>query len=303
MVNTEVGMIRRVPIIAATAAGVVVLAGAVGGGMVFAAGNDAPTPTPTTTTQNAAPPAPNQGGQQQLDNYLQKLAQKLGVSIDQLKSALKQTARDEIDQAVKDGKLTADQAQKLKDAIDRGPGIPFGPGVPGLRGPGPNGGKPGGPGPNGAMPMTPGNGPAFRGFMGVLGFAASDIATDLGITADQLRQELQSGQSLAAIAQAHGKTAQDIKDLLTKDADAAIQSQVASGKITQAQADTMKTAFASNVDNLISGKLPGKMPFGRPMHPRNPAGPGQPTTPGQPNGNGQLQPGSSPSGARIPVTS
>ena len=261
-------MIRRVPAIVAGAAGLVVLAGAVSGGIVFAATSDTP---PTPSTQNGTPPNPGDR-QQRLDDYLNRLAQNLGVSVDKLKGALKDTAKQEIDKAVADGKLTADQAQKLKDALDSGTNVPLGPGfggrMPGGRGPGgmaPNGTAPNGTAPNGqARPMGPGG---FGGIMGIIPGATNEIAGFLNITPEQLRQDLQNGQSLSDLAKAAGKTTDQLKSFLTDEATKQIDAMVASGKITQDQGAKMKQAFTGNLDPVINGKLPqGGMPFAGPRH-------------------------------------
>ena len=62
-------------------------------------------------------------------------------------------------------------------------------------------------------------------------------ATAIGITEDELRTALQSGQSLAEIAQAHGVTPQAVIDALVADAKADVAERVTSGDITQAEAD------------------------------------------------------------------
>ena len=67
------------------------------------------------------------------------------------------------------------------------------------------------PGPN----FTPGAGGRFQsGFFG--GLSESDLAGFLGITQDQLLSELQAdGATLATVAQAHGKSRDDLQTFLT----------------------------------------------------------------------------------------
>jgi hypothetical protein len=66
---------------------------------------------------------------------------------------------------------------------------------------------------NGEMP-PPGEheGPAGFGRRARIDFAK--VADALGMTNDELRTALQGGQSLAQVAEAHGKTAQDVIDVL-----------------------------------------------------------------------------------------
>lgn len=267
-------MIRRIPALVAGAAGLVVLAGAIGGGIVFAASDDAP---PTPPTQNGAP-----GGDkhQRLDDYLNKLAANLGTTPEALKGALKQTALDEIAQAVKDGKLTADQGKKLTDAINNGTNVPFGP-----QGLGPKmGGGPKGPnGQNGAAPngqnrpMGPGD------FMGIASSAMNDVAKALGIDAATLKSDLQSGKSIADIAGSDAGKLNAVKGVLTAAAKAEFDKLVQSGKLQQAQADKLLQAFTDNLDTMLKGKFGGFAPM------RGPRG-------NAPNGQNNTNPKPGPSG-------
>jgi len=107
--------------------------------------------------------------QAQCTAFMTDLAGRLGVGVDKLTQATKDTAKAMIDRAVTDGKLTADQATAAKARIDAaqgncvlglggfgrgafpgakggpgfpgGKGAPGGPGFPGGRGPGPRGGN------------------------------------------------------------------------------------------------------------------------------------------------------------------
>ncbi len=98
--------------------------------------------------------------QAQCTAFMTDLAGRLGVGVDKLTQATKDTAKAMIDKAVTDGKLTADQATAAKARVDAaqgncvfglggferggfpgGKGGPGGPGFPGGRGPGPRGGN------------------------------------------------------------------------------------------------------------------------------------------------------------------
>jgi len=91
--------------------GVLATVGIIGVGTIWAQGG---TPTP------AAPSAPAQNTS--CDQFVQALAQHLNVSVDKLTQAGKDAAKDLIDQAVKDGRLTADQATQAKQRIDQATG-------------------------------------------------------------------------------------------------------------------------------------------------------------------------------------
>jgi polyhydroxyalkanoate synthesis regulator phasin len=211
----------------AGAAGLVVLAGT---GGAYAANQ-------TGTSKTATPPKPADRAAEQ-KAFLDDLAGRLHVTADQLTAALKGAAEDRIDAAVKAGKLTQAQGDEAKKRIEsaNGPLLGIGP----LRGHGPGG--PGGPGP--------------RGFGGPFG-ALDGAASYLGLTDQQLREKLQSGQSLADIAKAtNGKTVAGlkaaIKDALTKRLDQAVKD----GHLTSAQRDKIVNELSSHLDDIVNRTPP-----------------------------------------------
>lgn len=214
---------------ALAAAGVLTVAGAAG---LTAVAVNAQQPTPTPSTGTATPSARQQERQAQADAYLARLAQNLGVSVDQLKNALKQTALQQVDAALAAGDLTAEQAQAIRERINAGSGAFFGPGF--------GRGGPDGPGGHGG-----------RG--GHAGASHEEIATFLGITAEQLRTEL-NGKSLAQVAQAHGKTRDALIQFLVQQATTRINAEVTAGRLTQAQATErlgdLQTKIAEIVDRV-----------------------------------------------------
>lgn len=222
----------------------------------------AQTPTATPTRQQRA------------EDNLNKFAQNLGVDPAKVKEALKQTALQHIDEAVAAGRMTADQAQKAKDAINSGQ-FPMGPGGFGFRGEGGKGG--------------PGGDHGRRG-PGMMGVAHEALATFLGITPEQLRTELQ-GKSLKDVAAAHGKSADDLKTFITTTAQTKANEAVTAGKLTQDQATKMLDMLKANLDAMIGMQVPAFGPggpggFGGFGGPRGPHGQGTPqqatpsTTPG-----------------------
>jgi hypothetical protein len=92
--------------------GVLAAIGVIGVGTIWAQGGG-PTATP-----NAASTA--------CDQYLQSLATHLNTTVDNLKAAGKAAAKDMVAQALKDGKLTQDQANTLNQRIDQAQGNCFG---------------------------------------------------------------------------------------------------------------------------------------------------------------------------------
>jgi hypothetical protein len=166
-------------------------------------------------------------------------AGKLNVAPSQLRDALKGAVQDQIDQAVKDGKLTKAQGDAIKKRMDdTGRVLPFG--GPG----GPGGFRHGGPGEHGE-----------RGFFGGPGSLLSAAADYLGLKESELRSELASGKSLAKIADEKNKSKDGLKsalhDAVKKDLDAAVKA----NKITQAQEDERLKDIDSHLDDIISGSF------------------------------------------------
>lgn len=182
------------------------LVAGIGGAVVLAQG---PTPTPSAQG-NAATLA-------QL--YLQALAQRLGTTVDKLQQAMTGAQTDALDQAVKQGLLTQNQADQMKQR-GTGFGLPFGLG------------------------------------RGMQNNAASSIAQAeldaaakaLGMTSADLTTALKT-KTLLDLA---NEKKVDVTKLRTAIADAekaAIDQAVKDGKLTQAQADSMKANIKpENID-------------------------------------------------------
>ena len=140
---------------------------------------------------------------------------------------------------VDDGTITQAQADKVIEAIVAARPVD-GPG--GHRGPG-------------------GPGGLFGGRM--FGAGLDVVATTLGITTDEVRTALESGQTIADLAVSKGKTAQDVIDAVVAEATTKINAQVTSGHLTQAQADTLIAnvpTIAADFVNNVAG--PGGHGFG-----------------------------------------
>lgn len=99
------------------------VAGIVGVSVVAAA--DPTPPAATTTPQKAY-------GQL----FMEKLAARLGITVDKYNEAVKGARQDVLDQQVKDGRITQDQANQMKDRLDKAPAgaAGFGGGMMGPRG-------------------------------------------------------------------------------------------------------------------------------------------------------------------------
>ena len=107
--------------------------------------------------------------------------------------------------------------------------------------------------------------PARLGFRhhGVGPLAAA--ATYLGLNATDLRAQLESGKSLAQIADAtSGKSAAGLVDALVADAKTKLDAAVTAGKLTQPQEDAILGELKQHVTDLVNGVRPtGPPPAGR----------------------------------------
>lgn len=91
---------------------------------------------------------------------------------------------------------------------------------------------------------------------GMRGAGLDSIATLLGITTDELTTALQGGQTLAQIAEAHGKTAQDVIDVLVADVTQHFADEVASGEHTQAEADQRIAEITQQITDAVNNGGP-----------------------------------------------
>ena len=100
-------------------------------------------------------------------------------------------------------------------------------------------------------PAGPAGGPGRGGFG--LGFEAA--AKAIGISVDQLRQELR-GKSLADVAKAHNIDASTVADALKAEASNHLDQGVSAGRMTAEQAAQMKQGLATRIDQMMARQLP-----------------------------------------------
>jgi len=186
---------------------------------------------------------------------LTQVAQAHSKNAADVATALKNAAHQRIDQEVSSGRLTADQGNTRKTAVDQRidqlmtQTLPqAGAGGPGRPGPGGFGGA-GGPG------------ALFRQGL-------DTAAQAMGISAQQLRTEIQ-GKSQAQVVQAHGKQGADVATALKTAANQRIDQAVTNGRLTADQANTMKTNIGQQIDNFVNQVVPQGGPGPR----RGPAAP------------------------------
>lgn len=90
-------------------------------------------------------------------------------------------------------------------------------------------------------------------------FAADTLATALGMTPEELREELRSGKSIAQIAEEQGKSLDDVKEAMITGFEKHLDEHVADGTLTREQADLRLEAFTSRLDQIVqkAGPLRG----------------------------------------------
>ena len=216
----------------------------------------AQTPNPPTS-----PTSPTMG-----QTFWQTLADKLGVSVDKLQQAVRDTLKEMVAKALKDGMLTQSQADAATARIDKltFDKSPFGQFLGGRHAP-------------------------FGARFATGQVALDAAAAKLGMTTQDLMTELRGGKSLADVAKEKNVSTDDLKTAIVNAINAQADQAVKDGKLTQTQADNIKAQVAKiNLDQLF-----GKMWFGgghfdkgrgrggfdgnRPFGPRVPSTP-QPST-------------------------
>jgi hypothetical protein len=133
-------------------------------------------------------------------------------------------AKTHLDQAVADGKLTADQEQamlaKLKSHLDE---------------------------------LVNGSGPKVSTKGAVAGPFGEAPARYLGLTPAELQARLVSGKTLAQVAAEKGKSVEGLKEAILTGAKTELDAAVAAGKVTAAQEQEMLAELESHLDDLVNG--------------------------------------------------
>jgi hypothetical protein len=91
---------------------------------------------------------------------------------------------------------------------------------------------------------------------GAPGRGLDTAATALGISVDELRTALQGGQSIADVAKAKGVDPKVVVDAMVAELKAHLDSEVASGEHTQAEADQILADATQRITDLVNGQAP-----------------------------------------------
>jgi hypothetical protein len=176
-------------------------------------------------------------------------AQQLGVQPSALTNALKKALENRVDAAVAAGRLTKEQGDELKARIEAGD-VPL-LGVPGY-----------------------GHGDGPHGHFLDLDAAA----TYLGLTEEALHTQLESGKTLAQIAQDRGKSVDGLVAAIYDAAKKRLDAALSAGRITKAQEDAILADLKQRITDFVNGngprfRGPGLRGF-RGFRPSDDAGPG-----------------------------
>jgi hypothetical protein len=187
------------------------------------------------------------------DPFVNDVAGRLGIAPAKLQAAINGAISDRLNQLVKQGKLTRAQASAIEQRMKQHGGVmPFA---------GPFGGPFGG----GAVHhhhFRGGPRPAF-GFGGPLG-SLQAAATYLGVSQAALAKDLRSGQTLAAVAKAKGKSVSGLEAALLAPAEKHLAATVSGGHMTRAQAARFGKMIAAGIDHFVTRGF--HFGFGGPMH-------------------------------------
>jgi uncharacterized protein YidB (DUF937 family) len=171
---------------------------------------------------------------------LAAIAAEKGVAIQKLTDLISKTMTTKLDKELADGKLTQTEYDKRKaELADRATKM-----VNGELGP-----KEGG----------------HRGHGGGFLEGNAEIATLLGVTADELKTQLEAGKTLAAIAAEKGVAVQKLTDLISKTMTTKLDKELADGKLTQTEYDKRKAELADRATKIVNGEL-GPQQGGRGKH-------------------------------------
>lgn len=169
--------------------------------------------------------------------FREAIAGILGISVDEYDAAVEQAREQVVDQALDEGWLTEEQAERMQERFEEGPG---------RRGMGDGFMKP----PKGFM---------GRGDTSLIGVAAEK----LDISVEDLHAQLIDGRSIAEVAEEQGVETQEIIDAYLAQLEENLTQKVADGEITQNQADWMLEQAAERVPEQLENAFEGRFPGGK----------------------------------------
>jgi hypothetical protein len=174
------------------------------------------------------------------ERFNQAVADVLGITVEEYDAALETAQERVLDEAVTEGWLTEDQADRMRERVDEG----FGPGM--------RGGK-----------FGPGRG--HGGFIGgPEGSLVAVAAEELDMSVQDLMAELQDGKSIADVAGEKDVDPQTIADAYLAQLSDSLNQAVENGRLTQERADWMLEQASEKVMDQLEGTWEDCGPHGFP---------------------------------------
>lgn len=170
------------------------------------------------------------------------VAKQLGVQPSELSAAIEQALENRLDEAVAAGRLTQEQADRMKERLRAGDVPLFGHGLRGMHG--------------------PGHGLARGGHL-------EAAASYLGLSEAALREQLEAGKTLAEVAKARGKSVDGLVDTLVADAKKELDEAVAAGRLDEERRDDILERLEERLTAMVNGERPARGErggFGRGLH-------------------------------------
>ena len=168
----------------------------------------------------------------------QAIAQALGISVEKYDAAVTEARAQVLESAVQDGKLTQEQADRMRERMEQAAG----PGMMGGFGRG----------------MMGGRGGIGHGMMGGSQTSLIAVAADkLDMTVEELQAELEAGKTIADLAEEKDVDTQEIVDAFLAPKQEWLAQAVDDGRLTQEQADQM----LDNMRTMVQGHIDGTTPF------------------------------------------
>lgn len=174
-------------------------------------------------------------------------ARQLGVEPSELSDALEQAMKNRVDEAVRDGRLTEEEGERMKQRIEQGDMPLFGLG-----------------------PRLHHHGP-FHAKRDPFHAKLEPAADYLDMTQAQLREALEDGKTLAQLARDRGKSVDGLVDALLERAEQKLDDAVEDGRLTEAEKREMLSGLRERITDLVNGRLPAHPPAFR--HRIEPDGP------------------------------
>jgi hypothetical protein len=169
------------------------------------------------------------------ERFREAVADVLGIEVERYEAALDEAEAQVLGDAVEEGWLTQEQADKMRERSEAGPG-------PGMRG--------------GFFPPPVGKSGHGRDFRGGPGGPVIGVAADkLGLTVQELVDKLGEDVNIADVAGEAGVTVQEIVDEYVSQLTELLNQAVSEGRITQNQADWMVEQAAERAEQQLNSTM------------------------------------------------